>query len=89
MFCPHCSNPMTTFAGRIYTFRESFPVIALNRVIICSGCSLVSEVSPNGLLMDLGDVHLSDLEQPYNPALDEPLPVLMVSGATLLRREES
>lgn len=64
MFCPDCDAPVIVFQGIIHTAGQGK---TLGRVVACASCALVSEVSlaDNGVLVDLGDITLADLEDPH------------------------
>jgi hypothetical protein len=94
VFCPMCNAhlvaiqcPMTTIT-RHPVYGPSI-MIKLGYGIVCTGCSLVSELSESGVLIDLGNITVQDLDAPFVPGLFEPR-VFMQAGSSLLwRRRDS
>jgi hypothetical protein len=94
VFCPACNGTILVGHVTVVRVRRHPHVghsldITFGPTAICVGCSLVSEVSNAGQLIDLGNITLADLEAPFVPGMFEPR-VLMQSGSTLLwRRRDS
>jgi xanthine/uracil permease len=95
MFCPMCNGHAIALQVPVVTITRHAtygPSIAfkLGAIVACCGCSLVSELSHVGRLIDLGNITLEDLECPTVPGIDEPRAPFIQAGSTLLwRRRDS
>lgn len=92
VYCPLCNNHVALMqlavheCGHhpVYGYRRSFKIAY---VVACAGCAMVSEVSDEGRLIDLGNVTLAELDAPFVPGIDEARAFIQVSAPT--RRNES
>lgn len=94
MFCPMCNGhavalqvPVVTIT-RHATYGPSTS-FKLGYIVACCGCSLVSELTNAGQLIDLGNITLRDLECPHVPKIDEPRVFLQCGSTLLWRRRDS
>lgn len=93
LYCPECNGALAgddigtcrvimTEHGRRLEF-------SLERVVWCTSCALVSEVSQGHQLIDLGNVRLSDCECPFVPGMDGPRHVFIQTPSHPLRGRDS
>jgi hypothetical protein len=94
MYCPVCSSQVVTLQVSMalvkrhpvfgVTLAVSFPHVA-----VCTGCSLISELSERGQLIDLGNITLEDLQVPFVPGIDTPRVFIPSGTSSLWRRRDS
>lgn len=88
LYCPHCSGPVQRYVGIIYIRRGYFLETESRHTeyAACGACTLVSEVDrKTGMLMDLGDIRLADMLEPYG----EPIMMIISPPSSLLGRADS
>lgn len=88
VYCPLCNAPVVTLQAPLMTVNRhptygASVVVSLANTVACAGCSLVSEIGPDGKLIDLGNIHLAELDAPFVPGIDPPR-VFIQSGSTPL-----
>lgn len=94
VFCPMCNAHLAAIQCPLTTIRRHevygpMIEIKLGYAIVCTGCSLVSELSESGALIDLGTITVQDLDAPFVPGMFTPR-VFIQSGSSLLwRRRDS
>lgn len=94
VYCPVCNGQLVALQVAMHRV-ERHPQYGVHRdisfphVIACTGCSLISELSPSGQLIDLGNITLQELDAPFVPGVDEPRVFIQSGSSSLWRRRDS
>jgi hypothetical protein len=89
VYCPRCSHRVMGIEGHVVRRTPDGARVFPATFVACTGCAMTSEVGAGGVLLDLGQITVADLQWPPVACDEHTPPVFIQDHANLLTMKES